>query len=244
MPPPAAAILPPLGYDDMLARHEQNRDGVPFLFVPRPDNAARRLIVTFATYNNGDRYAAAETVHRRLSADFLGLRDPTNSYYLEADGGARFQGVLAHVLARYDPARVLMFGSSMAGYAALRWALHFDANALVSNPQVNLDATLPLAWDQLRASIAAIPRRVNLDELALADRHCALTCLHSRHPMDLENMRRLFAAWLRLPGMSLALHQTDEDKHRYLFRDFGHFQAMVEQTFQSRAIGANLPPLA
>lgn len=217
-----------------MARFERVTDGFPFLLVPNPNNAERRLIVTFATHNNGAKYASVQTIHRRMNADILGFRDPSNGYYLYDDGGERFGALLRSLVAGYKPARVLFFGSSMAGYAALHWALRLGASCVVSNPQVNLDATLPLAWPALRANIARIPKRLNLDELPPGPPRAVLTVLHSRHPMDLENMCHLFALWLRSPGLALNLEQTDEAQHAYLIRDFAHFRRLLETTFTQR----------
>ena len=217
-----------------MARFERVTDGFPFLHIRHPDNAQNRLIVTFATHNNGASYASVQAIHRRMKADILAFRDPSNSYYLYEDGGERFGALLRTLVAAYSPARVLFFGSSMAGYAALHWALRLGAGCVVSNPQVNLDATLPLAWPTLRANIERIPRRLNLDELPPGAPRAVLTVLHSRHPMDLENMCHLFALWLRTPGLALNLEQTDEAEHAYLIRGFAHFRRLVEATFTQR----------
>ncbi len=224
-------------YEELVTRHERvTADGIPYLHAPNPRNVEGRLIVTFATHNNGARYASLATIYRGVKADILAFRDPSNGYYLRADGGARVEELLREVAAGYDAARILLFGSSMAGYAALRWAIELNAACVVNNPQINLDATAPLAWEPLRSNILRIPQRVNLDEQAYGPRRAVLTVLHSRHPMDIENMRRLFALWLRTPGMQLRIEQVDEVEHRYLIRDFRHFSRLVAETYKARAL--------
>ncbi|WP_270937558.1 hypothetical protein [Falsiroseomonas oryzae] len=221
-------------YDSLVQAHEATRDGIPFLHLRRPGEAAQALLVTLATHNNGHRYASLESANRLAAFDLLCLRDPDNSFYLQDDGGARFDGVVAAALDGYDPARVVFFGSSMAGYAALRWALRHDANAVVSNPQVNLDESARLAWPELRRNILHIPRRENLDDLEHGARRCAITCLHGRHPMDLENMRRLATLCLRTPGISLTLEHRPEERHAYLIAGFAHFRQLVQDTLRIR----------
>ena len=220
--------------EELVARFERVTDGFPNLLVPNAQNAERRLIVTFATHNNGARYASVHAIHRRMTADILAFRDPSNSYYLHEDGGVRFGAMLRALVAGYQPSRILFFGSSMAGYAALHWALQLGASCVVSNPQVNLDATAPLAWPTLRNNILRIPHRLNLDELPPGPPRAVLTVLHSRHPMDLENMCHLFALWLSRPGLALNLEQSDETEHAYLIRDFPHFRRLLEATFMQR----------
>ncbi|WP_439595018.1 hypothetical protein [Falsiroseomonas sp.] len=221
--------------DLLVARHERVTEGIRYLHVPNPANTQKRLIVTFATHNNNGRYAAIDSIHRKMPMDLLAFCDPDNSYYLYDDGGARFGALLRELIRPYAARRVLFFGSSMAGYAALRWAIELEAACVVSNPQVNLDASVPHAWRPLRDNILRIPQRVNLDELPAQPRRAALTVLHGRHPLDLENMRRLFSLWLASPGMSLNIRQVDETQHAYLIRDFRHFTQLVEQTYEQRA---------
>jgi hypothetical protein len=223
-------------YEDLVARHERVTGGYRHLVMPHEVNPDRRLLVTFATFNNQGRYASIATLRKRMPMDILAFCDRGNGYYLDDDGGARFGAVLRGQVAGYDPARVLFFGSSMAGHAALRWALELNACCVVSNPQVNLDASIPLAWPKLRESLARIPHRVNLDEMPAGPRRAVLTVLHGRHPIDLENMRRLFALWLASPGMALNLEQAEEAAHAYLIRDFPHFRRLVEHTFTQRQL--------
>lgn len=230
-------------YDEVVAQHERATDDILHLHLPNQDNVAHQLIVTFATHNTGARYASLGAIRQRLPMDILAFRDPSNGYYLYQDGGARFGALLRELVQSYDPAKILFFGSSMGGYAALRWAIELGANCVVSNPQVNLDSAAKFAWGSLRANILRIPQRVNLDELPPGSRQTVLTVLHSRHIMDLDAMQRLFAFWLTAPGMALNLEQTEEATHAYLIRDFAHFRRLVEATLAQRKARSVLPPL-
>jgi hypothetical protein len=224
-------------YLEILARHERALDGLPYVHVEREDaTGPRRLLVSIATHNNGECYAALETVHKRWKGDVLAVRDPLNSYYLREDAGAGYDAVVEQVCAGYAPADIVFFGSSMAGHAALRWALRLDANALVSNPQVNLDASAALGWAGLRTSIGRIPRRVNLDEMAHGERSCSITWLHGRHPMDLDSLRRFMEIWAESPGMTLNLQQHPEATHRYLINDGHHFFTLLDGVLGERAM--------
>lgn len=224
-------------YDAILSRHERRLGAIPYVHLAREgDEGARRLLVTMATHKNGERYAALETAERSWKGDLLALRDPANSFYLGEDAGAGYDAVVEGVLAGYAPERVVFFGSSMAGYAALRWALRWNANALVSNPQVNLDAAAALGWPELRANILRIPRRVNLDEGVYGARSCSIAWLHGRHPMDVDALRRFMEVWLASPGMTLNLQHHPESAHRYLVNDGRHFFALLEGVLAERAM--------
>ena len=230
-----------LSHDELVARHERATDGILHLHLRNPANTDGRLMITFATHNTGARYASLEAIHRWLPMDVLAFRDPSNGYYLYQDGGARFGALLRELVQGYDPAKILLFGSSMGGYTALRWAIELGASCVVSNPQVNLDSAATFAWPDLRTNILRIPQRVNLDELAPGPRQAALTVLHSRHPMDLDAMRRLFGFWLTAPGMVLNMEQVAEEGHSSLIRDFPHFRRLVETTLAQRKALAAVP---
>jgi hypothetical protein len=224
-------------YQAILERHERMLGNVPYVHLVREDTQApRRLLVTMATHKSGERYAALETVVHNWTGDVLALRDPQNSYYLQQDAGAAFDAVVDAVCADYAPADIVFFGSSMAGYAALRGALRRDANAVVNNPQVNLDAAARLGWPELRANILRIPIRVNLDEMAHGERSCSIAWLHGRHAMDVDALQRFMAMWLDMPGMTLNLQQHPEASHRYLINNKRHFFALVEGVLAERAM--------
>lgn len=224
-------------YEDIVRENERYLNGIPYMWFRRESARTGILLVTFATFRNGDKYASLEACVRHTGHDLLCLRDPDNTYYLRDDLGAGYRHVLDHVLAEYNPSRVVMFGSSMAGYAALRWALELDTNCIVNNPQLNLDISARLSWKELRESILRIPHRFNLEDLHFQERHCAVTCLHSRHPMDQANIELLFRMWLRTPGMSLYVQQHREENHRYLIRSFPEFIRLIDVTLEARAEG-------
>lgn len=90
-------------------------------------------MVCLSTHNDGTKYRPLPSAYRYIDADLLFVRDPDNSYYLQGDEGEAYLGLIRGVTAPYKPQDVVMFGSSMAGYAALRWALAINANAVLSN---------------------------------------------------------------------------------------------------------------
>lgn len=229
--------LPALAYDEIVRSHNGGDEAAEHLFVRRRADAAhKRLIVILSTHNEGSRFTGLVDAYRTLDADLLFLRDPQNSYYLRADGGAAFDAMVQAHAADYAAQDILFFGSSMAGYAALRFALMLDANALVSNPQVSLTASIPLGWTELRRNIEKIAERRDLGEEAFADRACAITMLHSRHPMDIENGRLFFDLYRRHPGIALLTVHADEDDHKYLIPDFPTFVLLVRRTYELRAL--------
>jgi hypothetical protein len=48
-------------------------------------------------------------------------------------------------------------------------------------------------------------------------------------------MRRLWALWLRTPGMRLDIEQAGEAQHGYLIGDFARYATLVEEVFAARA---------
>lgn len=205
-----------------------------YLQVSRSSDEFRKLIVTFSAHNNGATFAALQTLHRATSYDILCLRDPTNSYYLEKDGGERFDSIIRETLSHYDPARVTFFGSSMGGYAALKSAALFNGNCVINNPQLDLSISLQWAWPDLKLNIEKIPNRLKVQDIPLDDRKCAIVCVHGHHPMDIENIRILRDWTAGAPNVTVLLHPKPDCEHTMLIDSESFMLDLLNLSFQVR----------
>ncbi len=228
--------LPTRAYEDIVRDHGGDAAAEHLYVRRRADTCHRRLIVIISTHNEGRRFAGLVDAYSLLDADLLFIRDEANSYYLRADRGAAFDALVRTIAEPYAPDQILFFGSSMAGYAALRYALMLDANAVLSNPQVSVTASAPLGWTELRRNIERIAEPHDLGDGEFADRACAITLLHSRHPMDVENTRLFFDLYRRHPGLALLTVHADETDHKYLIPDFQSFLLFVRRTYELRRL--------
>lgn len=229
--------LPVRSYDDLVASYANETTDTPHLLVRRsPKVPHQRLIVVLSTHNEGARYAGLARTYSEADADLLFLRDPGNSYYLGQDGGAAYDALVAGIAGDYAPENLLFFGSSMAGYAALRFALALNANAIVSNPQISLSVSAGHAWPDLRRNIERIARPRDLDHDDFRGRECAITLLHSRHSMDVTNAKLFLNFYRRYPGLALLTVHADDRGHKYLIPDFETFMDLVGRTFEWRSL--------
>jgi len=232
-------------YDEILEHYERHDAAIPYVYIRRGKGLKPRLgpnaklLVTFATHNNGSRYAALATMYGKTDYDVLAFRDPTNRFYLGENLGADIGRIIARRTRPYDPANVVAFGSSMAGYAALRWGLRHGFNCVVNNPQLDLDGSLPHAWPELANNIRKIPSRDRVVDHVATDAESAIVCLHGRHPMDLFNMTALLDIYMAQPRLSLMVEHYKDAAHNYMIRDFPHFDQLIRMALDMRRLKAS-----
>lgn len=222
-------------YDEILQEYRQTLDGEEVVYIKR-DPSCTRLLVSLATHNNHGKYASLVTYHERFSGDLLFLADTSNSYYLENDQGVRYKRLVSKFLKHYTSENIVFTGSSMAGYAALSMALHFNSNAVVNNPQVNLDVTLNHSWAELGSNIMKIAKRENLEEKSYVTPHrnTVVAALFGRHELDAANMPAFFELFSSIPGLGLIFGHCYESAHGYNYPGIDDFLAMVEKVIEHR----------
>jgi len=149
--------------------------------------------------------------------DLLFITDPNNSWYLDDDFGETYQKVIKHFSSRYEEGSVCFFGSSMSGYGAIYHALQINANAIASNPQINLNISKDYAWDELRLHIEELGRRhVNLDEVAAKLwRDSAIYLIHGHDDIDTINADLFLRS--APPNKKIIIQTLDLDTHVMFF---------------------------
>lgn len=237
---------PILHQDDLIERHGRVIGGHHVVHIRREAGGNKRLLVSLATHNNKGRFAGLEGLAKHFPGDLLCLVDPDNTYYLEADRGRRFKETVAEFLEPYARSEVFFFGASMAGYAAIDMALTFEANAVVNNPQLNLDRTVRSCWEELRRNILKIPHRRNLEETPPPASPTVIGALMGRHPIDRENMDALFDLARRVEGLGLIFGHVSDQQHKYYYSGMTPFLKMVEAVAAHRrlmdGVRAAFPP--
>ncbi|MGZ8216587.1 hypothetical protein [Methylomagnum sp.] len=200
----------------------------------RADQYHERLLVSLATHNQGDKYASLEGFSKYIDADVLFLTDAHNSYYLKDDLGDAYLAFLKTIVPHYAPAKVVFFGSSMAGFASVRFAFEFDANCILNNPQFDLDVTMDHAWPELKSNIRRIPERMNIMDLPDGHRHCAIFLIHGDHPMDRANFEAFVPIWLKHPGLKLMAVHCPDLSHGYLIPKMAIFNKLYNWVLDLR----------
>jgi tetratricopeptide (TPR) repeat protein len=114
------------------------------LFLERGGDLAA---VFFAARGSGREFGFYRIAHQ-LSATALLVKDPTNNWYNAGiDGlGATVDEIAASLRATVGNRRIVTFGSSMGGYAAILFGCLLGAEGCVAlAPQTRLDSKLPLS---------------------------------------------------------------------------------------------------
>lgn len=224
-----------LEYEKVVAEHTKIIHGEEVVYIDR-GKGKNKLLVGLATLMNKGVYAGVKSYYKDYPGDVLCLVDPDNTYYLRRDRGLHIRSVVSEIVKDYKPENVVFCGASMAGFAAIDLALFFDANAVVNNPQVNLDATYETAWPKLREVIDQIEQKYNIDDLSFRSRSSVIGAAFGQHPMDLVNRDALFKLCGRTPGVGLIFGNSHDVEHKYYYQGINGFLKMVDMVFSHREL--------
>lgn len=210
-------------------------DGQRALYLKRhSDKTHEKLLVSLATHNQGDKYASLEGFSKHVDADVLFLTDSLNSYYLGNDLGNTYLSFLNTIVPQYSAEKVVFFGASMAGFAAVRFAFEFNANCIINNPQFDLDVTMDHAWPELKRNISKISQRINIMDLPEGARQSVIFLIHGDHPMDRANFESFVPIWLKHPGLKLMAVHHPEINHGYLIPRINIFNKLYSWVLEFR----------
>jgi len=228
-------------YENIIEDYGQSIDGEEVVFLRR-EPRSERLLVSLATHNNNGKYASLVSYSNRFKGDVLFLADRSNSYYLQNDGGVRYKGIISKFVKGYSSKNIVFSGSSMAGYAALDMALFFNSNAIVNNPQINLDVTMLHSWPELLANIQKIGKRRNIEELSYVskNRSSVVAALFGRHEIDSANLASFFEIFIKNPGTGLIFGHCHDAQHKYYYPSVDDFFTMLNRVIEQRNLLDNI----
>lgn len=213
----------------IVERHERHISGKKVLYVPvNPDVKSERLLIVMSAHNQGGKYMALRSFLESQICDLLFVSDPKNSWYLDEDEGETFSRIFRMFSTDYRPNSIFFFGSSMSGYGAIYHAFKLNANAIASNPQINLDITKDYAWPELIEHIEAIGgNHVNLDEIAQqAWGDSAVYVIHGHDEIDTINVELLTR--VAPPNKKLIVQTLDVDSHVMFFgKEVGYIYSVM-----------------
>ncbi|MCO7244460.1 sulfotransferase family 2 domain-containing protein [Halomonas sp. Ps84H-12] len=182
------------------------------------DRQGSGLIVILSTHNQFDKFFALEKIYNVSSENLLFITNVNNNYFLDFDssGNNIYASFLADFIFSKGMKSVTIFGSSMAGYAALMLASKLNLNAFVTNPQVDLALAYKFAWHDLRKT---------LDKLEKVEDFCYQLDKSSSYvyyvygdaPIDKENAKYLKNKLLL--NNNLIFRNLKLDTHDFPFQD-------------------------
>ncbi|MEG0000962.1 hypothetical protein [Comamonas sp.] len=197
--------------------HEKGFKGKKYLFIPR--EGCDRILILLSAHNQGDKYFLLRSFVEKSKYNLLFIADPGNSWYLNEDFGASYVELIRTVLLDFDAEKSYIFGSSMAGYAAINFAVQLGIHALICNPQVDLNLTLDYGWYELNKNIAKLTsKRLNADlgKLLNESRHDKVMCIvHGHAPIDVANVELILGS--AAPIRKLLVYTLDTDDHSMPF---------------------------
>lgn len=220
----------------IVEHNEQSILGKTILFVPlHSGKNSEKLLIVMSAHNQGKKYMALRSFLENQICDLLFITDPKNSWYLDNDNGETYLKALSFFTEAYAPHAIFLFGSSMSGYGAIFHAFKLNANAIASNPQINLDITKDYAWPELIDHINEIDgHHTNLDEIAnTAWNDSAIYIIHGHDDIDIINVELL--ARTTPPNKKIIIQTLDIDSHTTIFgKEVNYIYKVMDLLFKFR----------
>jgi hypothetical protein len=201
-------------------------DGAPMdhLWVPPrrpvPAGATARLWIVPSCVLDAHRWSHLRGLIGALPQDtLLFVNNPDGNWYGDAAFDALAALVRQRVLPRFRPEQVCCYYGSMGGHAALKLALAFGFQALVFNPQTDLDLWAAFRPGE-RERLWSVQRHGSLDDTAVwRDTPTWIAC--GADTADREAFSWLVRLWQHAPHARLLLQKVDDPAHAGLIARLG-----------------------
>ena len=221
-----------LVFEELIKNNTHTHFGRSYIYIKRSDSN-NRLIIILNAYKQENRFMALKSFIEHSDDDLLFLNNPENSWYLDKEES--YSKILPTYLNLYASEQIFFYGSSMGGYGAILFALMFNANAIVINPQINLDLTYDRAWEELQNDISKISSpKIKLEKYCVSNwKDSVIYIMHGHDDIDTANTDIFFKA--KPPSKKVITHTIDCDEHiNYLFKDVTKFNEILNIVAQFR----------
>ncbi|WP_201606606.1 hypothetical protein [Psychrobacter okhotskensis] len=185
-----------------------------FLFVK--NNSSDKLMIILSTHNQKNSLFGVKKILSNFDTNILFLTDNNNSYYLENEENIEntsYYKCLRGYVDLYGSKNIFIFGSSMAGYAAIKYGTLFDLNIISFNPQLNIDISYSLAWGDLRKTFDNIKF---FSPVSFNGFKGKLLCIFGYFPMDIVNYDYLIKEASQA-GISYIVQRIDTEEHNFYY---------------------------
>ncbi|MBE9607844.1 hypothetical protein [Chitinilyticum piscinae] len=217
----------------IISTHEKTINGKKVLFVPK--SHSDKLLVLLSAHNQKNNYFLLRTFLENQTDNLLFLTDTNNTWYLDNDKGKTYAEIISSYSNNFPEGNTCIFGSSMAGYAAIHFALKNNLHCLACNPQVSIELSLDYGWHELNKNMLRTINNggaVNLQELAeqQSNHTGVIFIIHGHAPIDIANVELILEA---TPNhRKLITHTIDSDDHAMPFgRDIEKVNAALDLIF-------------
>jgi len=165
----------------------------------------------------------------------LFLADSNNKYYLDDDEGARYKDIIRNIISEYEVANVSIFGTSMAGFAALHFGMLFSLNVIAINPQIRLDTARNVAWPDLKITLSTLDSQIDLIEIIKEHYNGQpLYLVFGKHRLDLQAHNEFKS--IDINEMSLVIRTVDSVEHKFFLTDLKSLSQIHELLKKNRKI--------
>jgi len=120
-------------------QHAVQQGAQRHVFVPAREPGADRLLIVFACFETHHGFAQLSLAQGVPGHHLLFLQNPALNWYADTVFDDICALIDTQVLTRFAPSQVSCYFGSMGGHAALKFALRFGFQAVVFNPQTDLD---------------------------------------------------------------------------------------------------------
>ncbi|WP_298397408.1 hypothetical protein [uncultured Azonexus sp.] len=203
--------------NSVVSKYEDTLLGKKYLFVPC-DNSDK-LLVLLSAHNQKNRYFLLRAFLEEQNINLLFITDPKNTWYLDEDKGEVYNSILGKIFSRFDRKNIYIFGSSMAGYAAIHFSVLNNVNCLACNPQVSLDLSLDYGWHELNKNMLKVLSNggaVQIESLLDNSVYDSVMCIvHGHAPIDVANVELILGS--STPIRKLLIYTLDTDDHAMPF---------------------------
>lgn len=177
------------------------------------------MLILLSAHNQGNRYFLLKSFISNQKYNLLFITNPENNWYLDDNLGESYIKLIKNISDEYDKNNVFIFGSSMAGYAAIHFAVKLDVNCLTCNPQVNLNLSMDYGWYELNKNISKIVSKrkaLPLEELLNKGIYNGVMCIvHGHAPIDVANVELILGSSATV--RKLLVYTLDTDDHAMPF---------------------------
>ncbi|MFT4060126.1 MAG: hypothetical protein QM652_11335 [Legionella sp.] len=213
----------------IIQKHGAEDFGKKYLFIPFSESD--ELIVLLSAHNQKEKYFLLRTFIEHKKHNLLFITDPNNTWYLDGDGGATYNKILEKIFVNFSKKKIYVFGSSMAGYGALHFAIINDVNCLVCNPQVDLNLSIEFGWPELNENMSkllAYGEKVNIAKLLDSTLYTSCICvIHGHKPIDVANVELLLGS--ASATRKILVYTIETDDHSMPFgRDVDKVYQVIE----------------
>ncbi|MDB5999282.1 MAG: hypothetical protein JWP52_981 [Rhizobacter sp.] len=176
-----------------LAKHvAADAGGNGSLWFPAMSPNADRVMIVFSCFYTRHAFADLQLLDGIDGHHLLFVQNPESDWYTGDSFDALCTLVETRVLPHYNPHKVTCYFGSMGGHGALKLALRYGFQAVVFNPQTDLDLWAAFRPNQ-RAVLQAPQRHVHVADWPLASfERSPVYYLVGSSPAD----REAFAVWL------------------------------------------------